>query len=115
LRADGLVQAIRMALDEAGYELGATDFRITDISGEQYSFKEASIALTRVLRQRKEEYDIWHPADCIGEIGAAIGPSILCVLYMAMQKAYSPGNTALVHLSNEDGKRAAMIFEYLAE
>nr|MDQ2695983.1 hypothetical protein [Pseudomonadota bacterium] len=46
LRADGLVQAIRAALAEAGCDLGALDFRITDNSGEQYGFKEASLALT---------------------------------------------------------------------
>ena len=95
LRADGLVAAIRGALAEAGCDLGATDFRITDVSGEQYYFKEAALALTRILRQRKEEYDIWHPADCIGEVGAAIGPAMLTVLLAAMRKGYSPGNMCI--------------------
>ncbi|NVN91646.1 MAG: hypothetical protein HXX11_13725 [Desulfuromonadales bacterium] len=111
LRADGLVTAIRSALSEAGCELGATDFRITDVSGEQYYFKEAALALTRILRQRKEEYDMWHPADCIGEVGAAIGPVILTVMLAAMRKGYSPGSCVLGHLSNDNGSRAAMILQ----
>jgi 3-oxoacyl-[acyl-carrier-protein] synthase I len=112
LRADGLVQAIRAALAEAGCSLGVMDFRITDISGGQYSFKEASLALTRILRQRKEEFDIWHPADCTGEVGAAVGAVILAVCLAATRKAYAPGNNILCHLANEDGNRAALILSY---
>jgi 3-oxoacyl-[acyl-carrier-protein] synthase I len=77
LRADGLVKAISAALAEAELTIADMDFRITDISGEQYAFKEASLALSRLLRVRKEEFDIWHPADCIGEVGAAALPCML--------------------------------------
>jgi len=112
LRAEGLVQAIRAALAEAGCSLGAMDFRITDVSGGQYSFKEASLALTRILRERKEEFDIWHPADCIGEVGAAIGIVILTVCLATIRKAYAPGKNILCHLGNEDGKRVAIILAY---
>ena len=114
LRADGLVAAIHGALAEAGCDLGATDFRITDVSGEQYFFKEAALALSRILRQRKEAYDIWHPADCIGEVGAAIGPVMLTVMLTAMRKDYCPGIKVLGHLCNDDGLRAAMILSYRA-
>jgi len=68
LRADGLVKAIRDALADAECMLGDLDFRTTDSSGSQYRFKEASLALSRVLRTRKEEFDLWHPADCVGEV-----------------------------------------------
>ncbi len=114
LRADGLVTAIRGALAAAGCDLGATDFRITDVSGEQYYFKEAALALTRILRQRKEIYDIWHPADCIGEVGAAIGPAMLSVLLAAMRKGYAPGRNVLVHAGSDNGLRSAMVLEYQA-
>lgn len=112
LRGDGMAQAIRSALSEAGCDMGATDFRITDISGEQYAFKEAALALLRILRQRKVFYDIWHPADCVGEVGAAIGPIILSVLLAAMHKGYSPGKNVLAHFGNDEGKRAAMVLTY---
>jgi len=112
LRADGMVQAIRRALMEANCDLGDLDFRIADVSGEQYGFKEAALALTRILRKRKEMFDFWHPADCIGETGAAIGPSILSVLFAGMHKGYCPGHKAVAHLGNDDGKRAAMVMAY---
>lgn len=109
LRADGLAAAIKGALAEAETPMAAIDYRITDISGEQYAFKEASLALSRLLRVRKEEFDIWHPADCIGEVGAAALPCMLGVALAAMRKHYAPGPAVLAHLGNDDGKRAALV------
>ena len=114
LRADGLVSAFRMALAEASCDMAALDFRITDNSGEQYGFKEAALGLTRVLKKRKAEFDIWHPADCIGEVGAAIAMVILGVGLIATQKKYTPGYEIMCHLSNDNGNRAAFIISYHA-
>lgn len=109
LRADGLVSAITSALADAGCEMGDLDFRITDISGSQYRFKEAALALSRVLRKRKEEFDIWHPADCVGEIGAAVGAVLMVVAENACRKGYSSGHRILAHIGGDDGKRAAIV------
>jgi 3-oxoacyl-[acyl-carrier-protein] synthase-1 len=67
LRAEGLSQAVKASLGEAGCQMHEMDFRITDNSGEQYYFKEASLALSRTLRTLKAEFDIWHRGDCNGE------------------------------------------------
>jgi 3-oxoacyl-[acyl-carrier-protein] synthase-1 len=88
------------------------DFRITDNSGEQYYFKEAALALSRTLRTRKEEFDIWHPADCIGEVGAAIGTAILAKALAACRNAYTRGNNILVHSGNDAGRRTAGVLCY---
>jgi 3-oxoacyl-[acyl-carrier-protein] synthase I len=114
LRSDGLSTAIKSTEMDAGCTIGSTDFRITDLSGEQYYFKEAALALSRTLRERKEFYDIWHPADCFGEIGASIGPAILIALLDALKKGYAPGTRILKHLGNDNGKRSALIFSYQA-
>ena len=108
LRADGLVAAFRAALADANRGMGDMDFRITDVAGEQYHFKEASLALSRTLRKRKEEFDIWHPADCVGEVGAAAGMVSLAVGAYAAAKDYSKGRGVLFHFGNDDGKRVAM-------
>jgi 3-oxoacyl-[acyl-carrier-protein] synthase-1 len=108
-RADGMVQAFKAALLEAGKTMGDVDYRITDINGEHYGFKEAVLAVTRTLRERKEELDLWHPADCIGEIGAAAGPCALGVALAAARKKYAPGRHVLCHFSADDGERIAML------
>ena len=112
LRADGLTAAIRESLGDVGCEMGDLDFRITDISGDQYYFKEASLALLRTLHKPKKEFDIWHPADCIGEVGAVMGLVMIAVLKAACEKTYSKGHCILAHLGNEDGKRSSMIFTW---
>ncbi|MFZ1987191.1 MAG: hypothetical protein WAU91_22465 [Desulfatitalea sp.] len=109
LRADGLVQAIKAALAMAGRDLGDLDYRLCDLSGEQYYFKEAALALTRVLRKRKEAFDIQHPAECIGETGAAIIPVLLAVASAAIRKGYSKGEGILCHCANDDGQRGALV------
>ena len=112
LKADGLTAAIKDSLTDASCEMGDLDFRITDISGEQFYFKEASLVLLRLLRKRKEDFDIWHPSDCMGEIGAVIGLVMIAVLKAACEKNYSKGSHILAHLGNDDGKRASMIFAW---
>jgi 3-oxoacyl-[acyl-carrier-protein] synthase-1 len=109
LRADGLAAAIRAALSEAGCGMHHLDYRITDLSGEQYYFKEASLAVSRILRKRRPCLDLWHPAESIGEAGAAVGLVIAATASAAWQKAYSVGPDILVHMGNDGGQRAAAI------
>jgi len=110
LRAEGLTAAIRGSLGDAGCEMSDLEFRITDISGDQYYFKEASLALLRTLHKPKEEFDTWHPADCTGETGVVMGLVMITVLKAACEKAYTKGHRILAHLGNADGKRSSMIF-----
>jgi 3-oxoacyl-[acyl-carrier-protein] synthase I len=109
LRADGIVKAIKAALADAGKSMADVDFRITDSNGEQYWFKEAALAVTRILRVRKEEFEIWHPADCIGEVGAAIGPCALGVAQAAARKDYAPGRSPMCHFSADTSERLSLV------
>lgn len=109
LRADGLVRAFRAAFAEAGRTIDDLDFRLTDSNGEQYWFKESALAITRTLRARKERFQIWHPADCIGETGAAIGPCTLGIGLAATRKRYAPGAGILFHFGSDDGERLVLV------
>ncbi len=109
LRADGMVQAFTAALAEAGVSLGKVDYRIADMSGAQYYFKEAALAVTRVLRERKQDWQLWQPSDCVGEVGAAIGPLTTAVAFTAAAKGYSPGRRLLSHFSTDGTARAAAV------
>jgi 3-oxoacyl-[acyl-carrier-protein] synthase-1 len=111
-RAEGLVQAIRAALAEAQCGLHDLDFRIADLSGERYYFKEAALAVARLLRRGKEDFDLWHPAECTGEVGAAAGPVALAVAHAACRKGYAPGPNILAHFSSDAGERAALVLGY---
>ncbi len=114
LRADGLTRAIKAALEDASCQMHDMDYRITDLAGEQYYFKEAVLASTRTMRVLKEEFDIWHPAECIGEVGAVAGVAILAMASAACQKGYTKGSGILCHMANDAGQRAAMTLQYRA-
>ena len=112
LRAEGLTQAIQNAVRDASCDLQDVDFRITDLSGEQYYFKEAALALQRSLRTRRVEFDLWHPAECIGESGALAGLACIALADAACRKGYAPGPNILCHASNDFGERAAAVLQF---
>ena len=110
LRADGLTQAISAALAEAGIDIADLDFRITDVSGEQYAFKEASPgALPPAARpQGRSSTSGTRPT---ASARSAPRPCPACWAWRcyAARKHYAPGPAVLGHLGNDDGKRAAII------
>ncbi len=112
-KADGMAQTLRAALQNAGCTYDDVNYRITDISGEQYAFKEAALAAARTMKQVKQEYDIWHPAECIGDIGAALVPCMLAVAKAAAEKDYAMGDGVLIHCANDDEQRAAIIGSFV--
>lgn len=112
LRAEGLSLAIRQALEDAGCALHEADFRITDLSGEQYYFKEAALALSRTMRELKEEFDVWHPAECLGETGAAAGLAMLSMADSACRRGFAPGPRILAHCGSDAGARAALMLRF---
>ena len=91
LRGDGLTQAIKAAVADAGVTYAEMAYRITDNTGEQFGFKEAALGIARTVRPVKPEFDIEHPTDCIGEVGAAAVPVMLAAADMAERKGYAPG------------------------
>jgi 3-oxoacyl-[acyl-carrier-protein] synthase-1 len=114
LRADGLVQAFRECFADSGCTYEDVQYRLADVSGEQYVMKEAQLAIGRTLRGKmKPRFDLWHPADCVGEVGAAIGPCILGVALAASRKSYAPGPGVLCHFGNDAGERGGLILKYV--
>jgi 3-oxoacyl-[acyl-carrier-protein] synthase-1 len=110
LRAHGLAGAVKAALVEAGRHIDDVACRVTDLSGEQYYFKEATLALSRTLRQRRENLELWHPAESVGETGAASGAICIALAHEAAMKRYlPPGHTVLLHFANDVGDRAALV------
>lgn len=113
---DGLTQAMKSALKEAGITFSDADFWLTDQNGEHYKFKESALAKIRLERLRKESrlrrFETWHPIEYLGEIGAAIAPCLLGIALSAYRKDYAPGLRALMHVSEDDGDRAALVLEW---
>lgn len=109
-RARALTQAVQQALSTAGVALKDVAYRLTDISGEHYKFKEAAFTAGRLNSgERDVALDLWHPIEYLGEIGAAILPCLLAQAMHAAQEEYAPGPLALCHVGGDSGARAAMV------
>jgi len=112
-RGEGMTQALRSAVTEAEIDFGAIAYRVTDLNGEHYKFKEASIAVMRLERRpHHQPFELWHPIEYVGEIGAAIGPIALTLALSAGARGYAPGRFALLHFSDDGGDRAAIVTEF---
>ena len=108
----GLSKALRDALAEASIGLHEIDFRLSDVTGESYGFREQMLALARVMRSRREEgIPIWHCAEFIGDTGAAAGVCQLVVAFQAFKKGYAPGNHGVCYTSAVSGDRAVIVLE----
>ncbi len=112
---DGLTQAIKLALKEAGIAFSNTDFWLTDQNAEHYKAKECTIAQIRLERRSKPAplpYEIWHPIEYLGEIGSAIAPCLLGVCLAAAKKDYSPGPLTLMSVGEDNGERTALVLRW---
>lgn len=107
----GLTEAARSALAEAEIKMHEIDFRISDVTGESYGFKEQALVIARLLRVHKEGFPIWHCSEYSGDIGASAGISQLVVAYHAFLKGYGPGNRAMCYTSAIPGERAVAVIE----
>jgi 3-oxoacyl-[acyl-carrier-protein] synthase-1 len=109
-RAAGMTRAVKEALRSAGVTLRDVAFRLTDLSGEHYKFKEAAFAAGRLNDGGPEStLELWHPVEFTGEIGAAILPCLFAQAKDALQQGYAPGPLALCHVGSDAGERAAFV------
>jgi len=106
----GLADAGRKALAEAALGFHEIDFRLSDVTGENYGFREHTLAHARLMRVvRHEDHAMWHAADSIGDTGAAAGVVQLVMAMAAWGKAYAPGTRAACFTSSVPGERAVAI------
>lgn len=110
-RGEGMTAALKAALAEAGRGMHEIHHRVSDVAGEAYGFREVSLAMSRTLRVRVGEMPLWHPAECLGDTGAAAG----CVQHVLFAhrawKGCVRGPGAVCHASGASGGRAVSVVE----
>ncbi len=84
------------------------------LNGERYWAKEFGVAVIRNKERLAAEYQIEHPAECFGDIGAAHG-AVLLGLAAFRAKQTCPAGPTLVFSSSDYGERAAVLLGLAAE
>ncbi|MGB8813287.1 MAG: 3-oxoacyl-ACP synthase [Paracoccaceae bacterium] len=110
LRGDGMTNAYAQAFDAAGIEMRQLGYRISDLIGESYFFKQTALASIRLLRGRHDFQGLWSPAESVGNIGAAAVPLMIGMALAAAAKGYHGGDPVLIEASGDDGACGAALF-----
>lgn len=121
-RSTGLTEAVRAACERAGgVRPQELSFRVSDQNGESFYSREAATAFARLRLGASSQASFPHVtlADKIGEVGVATGVAALAWLsHLWERQQRLPGTrrlgewgTGVVHLSQDDGRRAAVIVE----
>ena len=108
LRADGMTQAVKLALHDADSTIDELSVLISDASGEDYSFEQLGL----VQQRTGSTMPLWLPAETVGETGSAVGCLQIAWWMEAHRKVYLTGNGALLMASNDAGQCTATILAY---
>ena len=107
-KGDGLANAIRESLQKA------QDIPVNTVmagfNGENFNAKEWGVAAIRNAAQIDSEFNMLHPADCYGDIGAATGLMLIALACMGLLDGYYQG-PILAWASSEIQQRAAVVIE----
>lgn len=112
-RADGLVTAIRTAIEEAGLPLHELDWRLASGARTSVELKEHTLALTRILRERIDNLPLWLCAETLGDVGTAAGLVAIAWAHDAGLRGYLPGQAALATAAARSGERAAVVLRWI--
>lgn len=104
-KGEGLSDAVEEALLNIQAPTIKTVF--SSFNGENFNAKEWGVAAIRNQQSLDSEFNMIHPADCYGDIGAATGPVLMALASIGMQKGYYQ-KPALVWVSSEIQQRAAV-------
>jgi 3-oxoacyl-[acyl-carrier-protein] synthase-1 len=107
--AVGLADAIRDAVRQSGLGFEEIAFRVGGMTGEQASFAEGSTSVARVQRVHREDFELWVPAEKLGDVGAALPACMLVIAAVGIAKGYAPGPSALLLLPSTSAERGALV------
>ncbi len=87
---------------------------LCDLNGESYRAYEWGLAVARLPERLGSVGRLIHPADCIGDVGAASGAVLLGLAATGFARGYAPAGEALLWTASDGPARAAVRVEAAA-
>ena len=107
-RAEGLDHVFKQVLQ--GYAGDRIETVYASLNGEHYFAKEYGVAFVRNSRYFHDKVELQHPADCLGDLGAATGAVLVGLAAEDLWKR--PGaRAALVYCASDGPMRAGVLVE----
>ena len=101
----GLADAMRLAISQSDGQAIQTVY--SGMNGEHFWAKEYGVAMLRNKDALAENTSHEHPADCFGDLGAAMGAVLIGVAGISMARSGKPQH-GLVYCSSDQAQRAAV-------
>ena len=106
-QAAGLAEAIEAAFADVPGRGADTALVVCDLNGESYRAREFGTVVPRSLAHLNG-WTLWHPADSIGDTGAAAAAVATCVAARAIERGHLGARRALVFAGSVSGLRVAL-------
>ncbi|MEN3332479.1 MAG: 3-oxoacyl-[acyl-carrier-protein] synthase [Blastocatellia bacterium] len=107
--AQGLTNSCREALSAMAIH-EQIDWILCDMNGEPEWANEWAYAYIRSREKYVDPLNIWHPADCIGDVGAATGAVLSAIAFSCYKQMCAPGRNLLIWTAGDAPERAASLW-----
>ena len=108
-RGDGLSAAVRQLFTGAGSAIRDIHTIYASLNGESLQAYEWGIAALRSRSHLAADFRVHHPADCIGDVGAASAPLLLGLAALGIERGYRPAPALIWCASDLDCRGAALV------
>jgi len=105
----GLSDSINRVLDNQGMGTDRIDGIICDLNGEHYRMKEWGLAQSQLFDGTYPIPELWHPAENIGDVGAASAVVFSAIAAIAINRSYFKGSNLLIWTSSDSGGRGSLL------
>jgi 3-oxoacyl-[acyl-carrier-protein] synthase-1 len=106
----GLTQVLREVLDGVEPQ-GMWPWVLCDMNGESYRAFEWALAMARLPERLGTVGRLTHPADCMGDVGAAFGGVLLALSATGFLRGYAPAARSVLWTASDGSSRAAALVE----
>jgi len=107
-QGNGLDQAFKKAI--ANSASSNISHVYSSMNGEHYWVKELGVAMTRSHQFFSGDNIVVHPVDCLGDMGAALGSTMLSLSALKLLSAQNE-RKHLVYCASDGAKRSAVVVE----
>lgn len=101
-----LTRATRECLRRGGEREAAPGLIVSDMGGEKQDALEVAFARFRAFRDQASTAELFHPSECLGDVGAATGPLLMVLATLYSRHGGGPRGDALLTTSSRSGRCA---------
>lgn len=109
-KGEGLTKACKTALSESTCDPADIEVVLGDLNGEFFRAKEWGYAELRCFGNCNDARQLWHPADCMGSIGAASGAILMNIAAVGLSRGWIE-KYAIVFCSDDEGECSSVVLK----